>query len=156
MNRLTMITGALLAVLAAGCASTGGGGYYQSAPYQNYGYHYASGQPQYGSTLQGNVLPAQAAGALAGGLLGAQFGSGNGRLAAAALGATAGAYGVGKFADPCQPDLNLGHALGALAGGLLGSQFGRGRGNVAATALGATTGALVGGNLRATPNPNCR
>jgi uncharacterized protein YcfJ len=170
-----MLVAAAATALLAGCASQGG--YYHSAPAdrayrephvrdyrvrdverRDYGYREAvpdrthSSAPTAGQ--RGNVVPAQVAGAVAGGLLGAQVGSGSGRLAAAAVGAAAGAYGVGRMADPCQPDLNAGHAVGGVAGGLLGSMVGSGRGRSLATALGAAAGAITGGNLAS--QPGCR
>ena len=82
-----ILAAAAVAVLAAGCASSGG--------YPHRGYHghrypqQASSYPSGSYSSQPSVDPrlGQAAGAVAGGLLGAQVGKGNGRVAAAAVGA---------------------------------------------------------------------
>jgi len=170
-----IVVGAAAAALLAGCASPGrvyhpspGDTTYRDVPVRDVRYgdgRYAGDdrharQDAYhagGTTTaapRGNVLPGQFAGAVVGGLAGAQIGRGNGRLAGAAFGAAAGAYGVGRMADPCQPDLNAGHAIGGVAGGLLGSMVGNGRGRTLATALGAAAGAITGGNVAA--EPRCR
>lgn len=168
MKRTRLVLAVTMVLAAAGCATPG---YYGAGSYdRGYGYNngyrggyaaypaanYGAAGGGYAPAQRGNVLPAQVAGAIAGGLLGAQVGQGSGRTAAAAVGAAAGAYGVGRAADPCQPDLNAGHFVGALAGGLLGAQVGGGRGRDAATALGAAAGSILGGNMGATPNPACR
>ena len=159
-------------VLASGCATHpqyssgphdrgyGGDPYYRGTGYDDRnprGYSsYPAGNPGSApapSSGIGSYLP-QAAGAVAGGLLGAQVGKGNGRVAASAAGAAVGAYAAGRMADPCQPSLNMGHVIGSIAGGLLGAQVGSGNGRVAAAAAGAATGGTVGGNMGGTSN--CR
>jgi uncharacterized protein YcfJ len=81
-------------------------------------------------------------GALAGGLIGSQFGgSPNARVAGAAAGAA-----LGVMSAQGQPS---GQALGgALVGGVIGSRFGGGTGRQAAAAAGAALGAWL-----AVPNP---
>lgn len=153
-----IIAAAIVTAFAAGCASPGG---YQSSGYHERGYpQYASNYParSYSNPPTSGTSPVlgQAAGAVAGGLLGAQVGKGNGQVAAAAVGVGVGAYAGGKMSDPCQPDFNMGHVIGGIAGGLLGAQVGKGNGRTAAAAVGAATGAVVGGNMGGTPSARCR
>lgn len=172
MNRGTLILVLAATTFASGCATQapyssgqydrgyGGDPYYRNSGYDDRNYRGYDSYPASRSANApapspgiGSYLP-QAAGAVAGGLLGAQVGKGNGRVAASAAGAASGAYVAGRMADPCQPSLNLGHLIGGLAGGLLGAQVGGGNGRTAAAAVGAAAGTTVGGNMGGTSS--CR
>jgi outer membrane lipoprotein SlyB len=113
-----------------------------------YGYGYGGGQPaSYPTYGYGNPAPVApqpnnnvgrtAFGAVAGGLVGSQFGgSPNARTAATVVGAGAGAMmAQGQYSNEA--------AAGAAIGGLVGSRFGKGEGRNAAAALGAGLGAWM-------------
>lgn len=160
MRRNSTVFMLAAAALASGCATQApySDPYYRSGGYDDRYYRgydsypvsrpASAPAPSYGA---GSYLP-QAA--VAGGLLGAQVGRGNGRVAASAAGAATGAYVAGRMADPCQPSLNLGHIIGGVAGGLLGAQVGNGNGRTAAAAVGAAAGSTIGGNMGGTSS--CR
>jgi outer membrane lipoprotein SlyB len=149
MNTKLIAVVAGCALLSA-CATPG----YQSGYYDRGDARYASA-PASESSSGGSYLP-QAAGAVVGGLLGAQVGRGNGQVAAAATGAAVGAYAAGRATDPCPSDINMGHVIGGLAGALLGAQVGQGNGRAAAAAVGAATGAVAGGQMVGGGGGGCR
>ena len=114
--------------------------YPPQAPYYTQG-GYASGYaPGYAAAppvAPRNDAGRTAVGALAGGLVGSQFGgSRNARTAATVVGAGAGAMvAQGQYSNEA-----LG---GAVLGGVVGSRFGKGEGRNAAAALGAGLGAWM-------------
>lgn len=81
-------------------------------PGTEYGTYYCPAQPNYLMGLAGGTA----------GVLGAQIGQGNGRVAASAAGAA-----LGTLAGTGCP-LNGGAIIGGAAGGLLDGQIGRGKG----------------------------
>jgi uncharacterized protein YcfJ len=129
VKRIGLLALVLSAAMIAGCA----------APRQQ-GVNY--GHPSLNAAFNKPVPPPpdparMALGALAGGVIGARFGRGDGRLAATGAGAAIGAmvaHGQGYNSDM---------AAGALLGGLAGSRFGQGSGRLAATAIGAGLGAFL-------------
>lgn len=106
-------------------------GYAQPYP-QSYAY-----APGYAPAPQRNDLGRTAVGALAGGVVGSQFGgSKNARTAATVVGAGAGAMvAQGGYSNEA--------VGGAVLGGIVGSRFGKGEGRNAAAALGAGLGAWM-------------
>jgi hypothetical protein len=109
---------------------------YQPAPYYTQG-GYAPGYAAAPPVAPRNDAGRTAVGALAGGLVGSQFGgSRNARTAATVVGAGAGAMvAQGQYSNEA-----LG---GAVLGGVVGSRFGKGEGRNAAAALGAGLGAWM-------------
>jgi hypothetical protein len=125
------------------------GGYYAAAPvyapspvytqsYTTYpqpqSYAYA---PGYAPAPARNDVGRTAVGALAGGVIGSQFGgSRNARTAATVVGAGAGAMvAQGGYSNEA--------VGGAVLGGIIGSRFGKGEGRNAAAAIGAGLGAWM-------------
>jgi uncharacterized protein YcfJ len=100
-----------------------------------------------------SALPAAALGAVAGGLIGSRFGSGNGRTAVAATGAALGAVMGANAANPNSTPITPGTVIGGVVGGLVGSRLGQGNGKTAAAALGAAVGAMVGSQYPAVGLP---
>jgi outer membrane lipoprotein SlyB len=105
----------------------------QAASYPTYGY----ANPAPVAPQPNNNVGRTAFGAVAGGLVGSQFGgSPNARTAATVVGAGAGAMmAQGQYSNEA--------AAGAAIGGLVGSRFGKGEGRNAAAALGAGLGAWM-------------
>ena len=127
MKTLTLIV--LTCGVLAGCAAP------QRANY---------GHPALNAAVQAPVQPIVqndpgrvAVGTVVGGLIGSQFGGGNGRIAASAVGAATGAL-LAQGGEPSQQAVG-----GAIIGGLIGSRFGGGEGRNAATAIGAGLGAWL-------------
>ena len=116
------------------------GGYYAAAPVyapapvytQSYAY-----APGYAPAPARNDVGRTAVGALAGGVIGSQFGgSKNARTAATVVGAGAGAMvAQGGYSNEA--------VGGAVLGGIIGSRFGKGEGRNAAAAIGAGLGAWM-------------
>lgn len=133
-----------------------GSGQTYLVPAQQSQYNSPYGAQPRGSYGYSNARPAYSyngLGVVAGALVGNAVSHGNG--GAIAAGAVAGGV-IGASGDPCATPMNGGTLVGAVAGFALGRNVGRGSGRTVAEVAGALVGGNIGGQIASGPRPGCR